>query len=279
MGLGSQAAGISGAVAGVGGVGDALGVVPTAVKTADYTLVAGDLALSDTSSGNVIFTLPTAPPNGTICGAKVVTTHAAYTNTTTVTAGGADLINKAATTTWVLSTDGRAVLLIYRAANSTWYTIDGMNPTTTPLSKLATPVGAVGFGAQNLTGVADPAAALHGMNKQYADANYGKLTPTVGTSLAGTGTVNLDLSTLNDTIQTITLSGNITFTTSNRAAGRRVTLLITSDASIRTFTFPSWIFVGGAAPANIAASKTALLEVICPSTTDAATVARYAVQP
>lgn len=84
---------------------------------------------------------------------------------------------------------------------------------------------------------------------------------------------------LNDSEEmTVTLAGNITFTTSNRAAGRRQVVRIVCDGSLRTLTFPAWVFVGST-PANIAASKTALLKLICYGTNDTDIVAEYSVQP
>lgn len=79
--------------------------------------------------------------------------------------------------------------------------------------------------------------------------------------------------------QTIALTGNLTLTTSNLAVGRRVTVIITADASVRTLAFPAWKFLGAAAPTNIAASKTGLLELWSTGTTDANVLARWTVQP
>lgn len=104
-------------------------------------------------------------------------------------------------------------------------------------------------------------------------------TPTVGTALATTGTVALDFSTLNGTYQTITLTGNPTFTTSNLAAGRTVTLILTAGGSSRTLAFPAWVFVGAAAPTTLASGKVGVFTVTATSTTDASCVATYAAQP
>ena len=91
-------------------------------------------------------------------------------------------------------------------------------------------------------------------------------------------TTNLDLDA--DGFQTVSLTGNITFTTSNRAAGRSNTVRIVSDGSSRTLTFPvGWTFLGAAAPTSIAASKTAVLTVTFFGTADSDAVAAYAVQP
>lgn len=76
-----------------------------------------------------------------------------------------------------------------------------------------------------------------------------------------------------------TLTGNLTLTTSNRAAGRRATVVIRADGSSRTLTFPGWTWLGAAAPASIAANKTGLLELISTGTDDASVLARWTVQP
>jgi len=100
-----------------------------------------------------------------------------------------------------------------------------------------------------------------------------RLTPSTVTYA---GTTNLDLDS--NGYQTVTLAGNITFTTSNRAAGRSLTLRIIGDGSIRNLTFPAWVFMG-AAPTTLAAGKTALLTIESFGTADADIVASYAVEP
>ena len=104
-------------------------------------------------------------------------------------------------------------------------------------------------------------------------------TRTVGTGLGTSGTVNLDMASLHGTIQTITLSGNPTFTTLNRAAGREVTLVLAAGGSTRTITWPSWIAVGAALPTSLASGKTLVATVTFVDTTDAAAIAAAAVQP
>jgi uncharacterized protein YjiK len=100
------------------------------------------------------------------------------------------------------------------------------------------------------------------------------LTPNTTTYAA---TTNLDFAL--NSLTTVTLAGNVTFTTSNLAAGRSVTVRVISDASLRTFAFPGWVFIGAAAPASIAASKTGVLTLTSFGTTDADVVAAWAVQP
>ena len=77
----------------------------------------------------------------------------------------------------------------------------------------------------------------------------------------------------------VTLTGVLTITTANLAAGRSFTLAIVGDGSERALTLPAWKFVGAAAPATIAASKTGILSLLSIGTTDGAVVAAWAVQP
>jgi hypothetical protein len=91
-------------------------------------------------------------------------------------------------------------------------------------------------------------------------------------------TVDLDMAARNGGYFTISLTGNLTFTTSNRAAGRTVTLRLICDGTQRTLTVPAgWVFVG-TKPANIAASKTAILSLSFFGTADSDCVAAYGVQ-
>lgn len=91
-------------------------------------------------------------------------------------------------------------------------------------------------------------------------------------------TVDLDMTALAGAYRTITLAGNIAFTTSNRSAGEMVTLRIICDSAQRTLTFPAgWRFIGPK-PANIAASKVAVLTIMLFGTADTDGVAAYGVE-
>jgi hypothetical protein len=96
-------------------------------------------------------------------------------------------------------------------------------------------------------------------------------------TLTYAATTDIDLDT--NGFQTVTLTGNITFTTSNRAAGRSKTIRIVGDSSLRTLSFPGWTFVGAAAPASLAANKDAILTITAFGTADTDIVAAYAVEP
>ena len=86
-----------------------------------------------------------------------------------------------------------------------------------------------------------------------------------------------DIDFSEDEVQTISISTNTTFTTANRATGKSKTLKITTDATLRTLTFPAWKFVG-AKPADQAASKIGILTLTCFGTADTDIVAAYAVE-
>jgi len=79
------------------------------------------------------------------------------------------------------------------------------------------------------------------------------VTPPVGTALGTSGVVSLDMAALNGTYQSITLNGNITFVTTNRAAGRSLTLrLVASSGPFRNITFPQdWTFIGSRPPGSL----------------------------
>lgn len=96
---------------------------------------------------------------------------------------------------------------------------------------------------------------------------------TIGT-LATTGTVNLDFSSHPYRTQGA-LTGNITYTASNYAVGRSVTIRVLNGSTTRTLTFPStWVFVGGK-PTSILASKVGVLTVTSFGTTEAMCVAAW----
>ena len=98
-------------------------------------------------------------------------------------------------------------------------------------------------------------------------------------TLTYAATTNVDMLLVDRQFRTLTLTGDVTFTTSNRANGRTCSIRIVSGASQRAFTFPiEWDFLG-TKPATIAANKTAVLSLTFYGTTDDDCVACYAVQP
>jgi hypothetical protein len=103
------------------------------------------------------------------------------------------------------------------------------------------------------------------------------LTPAQDT-ITYAATVDLNMTTLNGQLRTISLTGNLTLTVSNQASQRSVILRLVSDATLRTLTFPAdWKFLG-TKPANIAASKVGVLSLTFFGSTDADCVAAWGVQ-
>jgi hypothetical protein len=126
----------------------------------------------------------------------------------------------------------------------------------------------------------DPTPAQPGVTAQMNNEILQRKIWLVEQSLGTSGTVDIDFQ--NEAMQMIDLTGNITFTFSGLEIGRSVLLKIKADGSTRTFTFPSGpapIFVGAAAPANIAANKTGLLQLRCFGPTVDSVVCHWLVQP
>ena len=89
--------------------------------------------------------------------------------------------------------------------------------------------------------------------------------------------VDFDFNSTN-AVQTKSISAATAFTGSNYAAGKSITLFITTDGSERGITFPAgWIFQG-TMPTTQAASKVGTLTLLCSSTTEASVRAAYAVE-
>ena len=77
----------------------------------------------------------------------------------------------------------------------------------------------------------------------------------------------------------IALTGNVTFAGTGYLFGARMMVRIVCDGTLRTLGWPaSWKWVGSAAPANIAASKTGLLRLWCFGTNEADVVAQWVVE-
>jgi hypothetical protein len=102
------------------------------------------------------------------------------------------------------------------------------------------------------------------------------VTVNVNTLATASGTQDLDFTS--EGYLTHAITGNITYTASNYSAGRSLSVRITCDGTQRNLTFPaSWVFVGSK-PTAIAASKVAVLSITSFGSTEANTVAAYAVQ-
>lgn len=97
-------------------------------------------------------------------------------------------------------------------------------------------------------------------------------------SLAYAASVALDF--LEGGLKTVSLTGNIEFTTSNKASGRMLMVRVVADGSSRNYTLPAgWTFVGSAAPASIASGKVGVFSLTCFGSNDSDIVAAYAEEP
>ncbi len=82
------------------------------------------------------------------------------------------------------------------------------------------------------------------------------------------------------TSKRLPLTGDVAFSAVGQLYGSEMTVRITSDATPRNMSWPAgWKFVGGAAPASIAANKTALLQLWAFGLNESDIVARYTVEP
>jgi hypothetical protein len=95
-------------------------------KTANYTLLANDFVEADATTGNLVMTLPTAPPNGTRCGGKKMDGTATVPgNTVTFNTGGSDKIGLPASgvTSFALTQANQAFTAQYDASISSWIVV------------------------------------------------------------------------------------------------------------------------------------------------------------
>lgn len=79
--------------------------------------------------------------------------------------------------------------------------------------------------------------------------------------------------------QTLTLTGNPTFATSNRAAGRSKVIKIDPGASNRTITYPAWVPINAALPTTFLANKIVILTLKCWGSAETDIVAAVGAQP
>jgi hypothetical protein len=97
-------------------------LIPTAVKTANYTAAAADLVPCDTTSGSFTVTLPNAPADRSRVAVKMVILGG--TNTVTVACAGSDVLNKTGgATTATLSLLAQAIQVQYKASTHIWYVV------------------------------------------------------------------------------------------------------------------------------------------------------------
>jgi hypothetical protein len=193
----------------------------TSVKTANYTAVIGDFVPIDSTAGDVTITLPTAPADGSVIGAKYVVGG----GNAFVTAGGSDLIYGVAGATISASISGQAWTLLYRAAEARWYIV----AEELPILQLDSRYNGLFVSVSKTTG-------------WNITQHYGAIVVPSGTS----GTITMDLS-LGDWQAPAALTGAATFVLSNPTVGQQFTvILIPGGFAVTWFTGILW--PGGTIP-------------------------------
>jgi hypothetical protein len=168
--LGTQSAGTSPDAARADHVHDWV-LIPTGVKTANYTASPHDLVRVDTSGAARTITLPSAPADRTIISVKVVTSG----NTCTINAAGADTFGTSSGPTSYLLRQANTVVFQYVAANHVWLAVTHSSPF---------PAASVAAKPANPTGTTSITAVMMGLGSSIT------FTP------AGTGIVKITLTTL-----------------------------------------------------------------------------------
>lgn len=93
---------------------------------------------------------------------------------------------------------------------------------------------------------------------------------------SSTGTLNF----VSQGFQTVTLTGAISFISSDLESGRSKTIRIIGDGSSRALSFPTgWKFVGSTAPTGLASGKVAILTATSFGNTDFNVIAAYSAEP
>ncbi len=107
---------------------------------------------------------------------------------------------------------------------------------------------------------------------------FGKDVDNIQNLIHDLSTSGTDVDFAEDELQEISIAANTTFTGTGYAIGKSKVLKITTDATLRTLTFPAgWVFVG-AKPADQAASKTGILSLTSFTGAEAGVVASYGVE-
>lgn len=198
-----------------GGLGGFTFVGP---KTASYPPNPGEFVLWDTTSGSLVQTLPPAPADKTIIGAKIVVLGTGHT--VTVNCSGSDVFNKAGGgTSLVLSLVDQAVQLEYIAATSVWV-VTGIDLS---LSQLDARYNATYVPLPTRVAATGNVAAALGQTIA-CDTSGGTFTVTIPAASGGKGTVTVKW-TAGTVPPTIALSGSDHTNTSTGATSFSPVLL------------------------------------------------------
>lgn len=237
--------------------------------------------------------LITSIANATITGGGNVTGSSLTTNSIVVGAGsnaiqvsGVVTVNATAATVngnlVVTGNQTMAGLIISTTLDLSTATITGNSTTAVNGAILIAESSGHTFSANTITATANQTTVTNGANSitiGTVQAIGATSSPTfsnvriASSVLTYAGTTTIDFT--GDGLKIITLTGDITFATSNLAAGRSVTVLVQGDSVTRNLSFPGWYWFGSVAPAQIAANKNAILTLTSFGTTDASMGAAY----
>ena len=230
-------------------------------KSANYTVVsgdAGDLIRVTTTSGAITITLPLI--SGQVDGFKIaIVKWSSDGNAVTVSRSGSDTINGA--TSYSIATQYSSAIFVADFETNQWFAVSGLSGATTGSGAvvlqvsptLTTPVIAsiVNTGTLTLPTSTD---TLVGRATTDTLTNKTLTNPTVNNytegvvSIGNSGTTQT-LALTNGTVQTVTMTGNCTFTMPTNVAGKSFILIAVQDGTgSRTATFTSVKWAGGTAP-------------------------------
>jgi hypothetical protein len=216
------------------------GITYTTTKTANYTAVASDGVLTNTTAGAFTVTLPASPANGD----QIIVADAGGTwgtNNLTVGRNGNNIADVAqdlvcdisgASVQFVYNTSGTATWEVFAQIGGNGGTAVTLDGTQTLTNKTLT--------APTITGMT-LAGAVTGADQIVSAINlkdYGEVTNAIGST--GGGTQDIDLTLGNYVTATVDTSAN-TFTFSNPTAsdeGCGFTLILTNGGS-QTVTWPA----------------------------------------
>jgi hypothetical protein len=178
-------------------------LVPTSVKTANYTAVVRDFIPVNTTSGSITITLPTAPTDKSLIAIKHIIQGG--TNTVTINSSGADVFNKAGGSTSItLKTLNQGVILQY-SSTGIWYVLsDDLPLSSLDLRYVNSLTTSAGSAPTLVNGVLNPVLTLNsgtGANqivKRDGSGNLNATTVTTNANLTGPITSVGNATTINN---------------------------------------------------------------------------------
>lgn len=159
------------------------------------------------------------------------------------------------------------------SSSLTWNGAGGTNALGTPILSLAeglAPANTAGFG-KLWASSADNTLHFYDNSIDYL------VTPNTVQALTYAASVALDFDPALPPLKSVTLTGDIGFTSTNLGPSRNISVRVIGDTVSRNLTaFPAgWTWLGGAVPTVLPANQTAILSLASFSTTDSNVVASW----